>query len=349
LTKKIFISIIAVGLLFGLYVLGVILWGTFSDWSPPKQAAVYTSPLNASEQDSVLEFISWNVGFGGLGKETSFFYDGGKTVIQELDLVEKNIEGAADLISEYKHVEFFLLQEVDSSARRSHEINEVQQFKSALPNHSSAFAMNYNVDFVPLPIFNPMGNVRSGLASFSSLPTENVERYSFATQFEWPRRLFFLDRCFLAQHTKWKDHELVVINTHCSAYDTSGTMVAAEIDYIIEYATKAFNEGKHVIIGGDWNQCPPGYSPINPEGGYNEYVLTEEQLPDGWRWIADTNTATNRKLDKAYDPATSYTSVIDHYLVSPGINIEDIHVIQTNFEFSDHQPVYLKISLSDLP
>jgi endonuclease/exonuclease/phosphatase family metal-dependent hydrolase len=337
------------GLLGIIYVVVILLWGACTDWCPPQQSEIVTNETQFAEPDSVLEFISWNVGFGGLGKETSFFYDGGKTVIQELPLVEKNINGVADFLAQNNHVEFFLLQEVDSSARRSHDINQIARFQSALNKHSNAFAMNYNVDFVPLPIFNPMGKVRSGLASFSSLPTHHVERHAFDSQFEWPRRMFFLDRCFLAQQATWQDHELVIINTHCSAYDTSGSMVAAEIDLIISYAEQAYKEGKYVIIGGDWNQCPPGYSPKDPSAGYNEYVLSDDQIPEGWKWVADRKTPTNRKLDKEYDPATSYTSVIDHFLVSPGVNVQDIHVIQTNFEFSDHQPVYLKVTLADRP
>jgi endonuclease/exonuclease/phosphatase family metal-dependent hydrolase len=345
--KKLFRIIIILVLLPLLYVGIVILYGTAVDWEPQQVIPVKSTKGTAVLQDSVLEFISWNIGFGGLGEETSFFYDGGETVIQEENLVQKNLEGVHSFLHEYAQVDFVLLQEVDSASKRSHYINQLDYLCDSLPWPNSAFTMNFNVDFVPLPFFEPMGQVRSGLATLSAYETHDDERLAFDTQFEWPRRVFFLDRCFLKQHvTLESGNELIIINTHCSAYDTSGELVEAEIQMIMDYALSEYELGNYVVIGGDWNQCPPSYEPIEPGSDYNERILSEDQIPDNWKWVYDIQTPTNRKLDKAYNPETSYTSCIDHFVVSPNIQVEEIRTVDLDFRYSDHQPIYLRVSLN---
>jgi endonuclease/exonuclease/phosphatase family metal-dependent hydrolase len=333
-------------LLFGLYVVGVLIYGTMTDWQPKSILTVNSDTEEGSLPGDTVSIISWNIGFGGLGKETSFFYDGGDTVIQEDSLVKKNMEGIASTLAGFEDSDIILLQEVDSCSKRSHFRNEIDFLKQNLPGYAAAFCMNYNVDFVPMPITEPMGEVRSGLLTLSKPASHNHERHGFDTEFEWPRRVFFLDRCFLKQHIDLdQGRELVVLNTHCSAYDTSGDLVKKEIDTMLAFAQSEYEKGNYVVIGGDWNQCPPNYTPIDPGGPYNEFVLSDEQIPDGWSWVADPSTPTNRKLDKVYDFATSYTSVIDHFLVSPNVSVVKVETHDTKFEFSDHQPVELQIAL----
>jgi endonuclease/exonuclease/phosphatase family metal-dependent hydrolase len=139
------------------------------------------------------------------------------------------------------------------------------------------------------------------------------------------------------------NHSLVVYNTHCSAYDTAGTMVQAEVKKMIEDAELEYLNGNYVIMGGDWNQCPPNYSPINPDSPYNENLLTNGQIPHEWRWIADPTVPTNRKLTKKYVKGETYTTVIDHYMVSPNLEVIKAQGQDLNFKFSDHQPVLLEV------
>ncbi|NNE54982.1 MAG: endonuclease/exonuclease/phosphatase family protein, partial [Flavobacteriales bacterium] len=94
------------------------------------------------------------------------------------------------------------------------------------------------------------------------------------------------------------------------------------------------------------NQCPPNYTPIDTTGKYNEFILQSDQLPEGWQWIADPSTPTNRKNETAYVRGQTYTSVIDHYAVSPNVVVEEVKVYDLDFQFSDHQPVQLRIRLN---
>lgn len=345
--KKVFKLIVAAALLFGAYVAGVLIYGTINDWSPVDLIEVPVQQ-NTEElmNDSVFTMLTWNIGFTGLGEETSFFYDGGETVIQTKKLVDKNRLGIIHFLKD-NPVDFCLLQEVDSCSKRSHRINFIEEFKDSYEGHSNAFAMNYKVKFVPLPIFEPMGEVNSGLLNMSRYNVTESQRHAYDSQFEWPRRLFFLDRCFLSQRVPMSNgKDLIVINTHCSAYDKDGSMVKAEVQKLLNYAEEEFKKGNYVAIGGDWNQCPPGYEFKDSTLGYNEKSLTESGIPSGWKWVSDIEVPSNRKLDRVYD-TNSYTSVIDHFLISPNLGVEDVHCEDLDFKFSDHQPVFITLRFND--
>lgn len=333
-------------LLAGLYVAGVIVYGTVTDYSPSDLVQITPIGEAKTKADSIFTFITWNIGYTGQGARADFFYDGGKQVIASAADVAAYRDGITQFLSSQSDVDVFFLQEVDSLARRSHYVNQPEHFLAHMPDYLYAFAPNYRVQFVPMPLANPMGKVISGLSTFSRLPADGFERHAFDSQFSWPTRIFFLDRCFLTHHTPLPNgRSLVCINTHCSAYDTSGTMVSREIERIMAYAEAEYEKGNYVVIGGDWNQCPPGYTPLDQSLLYNEHLLRQEQLPQGWRWEADINVYTNRKLTTPYN-SSSYKSVIDHFVVSPNLETLNIEGVDLDFAYSDHQPVKLTVKLN---
>jgi len=326
-----------------LYLASVLIWGTFTDYSPELLIELEKDSEAKNTLDSTVTLLTWNIGFGGLGEESDFFYDGGEMVIPPAEWTKKNTEGVKSLLEGLKNIDFMLLQEVDLDSKRSQNENQYEAIGSQLKDFESAFAMNYNVDYIPVPYLKPLGQVRSGLASYSSVSCTDYQRHGFETQFSWPTRIFFLDRCFLSQRTALPTgNELVVINTHNSAYDTSGLMKLAEMRAILDFAVAEYDKGNRVVIGGDWNQCPPNYSPKEPDGPYNEHLFSSDDIPAGWKWIADPSTPTNRKLTTTYSK-DSYTSVIDFFLISPGLELNEVKTLNTDFEFSDHQPVYISL------
>lgn len=342
-------KILKIGLLLalipGLYVAGVLLYGTVTDFDPPQHMKLPAFGQSNYEVDSTITFLTWNIGYTGQGAKADFFYDGGKQVHASEEDVTLYREGIAGFLASQTDVDVFMLQEIDSLARRSYAIDQVTLLSDYLPDYTYSFAINYNVRFVPVPLLNPMGLVISGVASYSRLPADDFERHAFDSQFEWPRRLFFLDRCFLSHRTPLANgKELVVINTHCSAYDKEGEMVANEIKRMLEFAEAEYAKGNYVVMGGDWNQCPPNYTPKDPDGGYNEHILSDDQLPQGWRWVADPTVPTNRKLNAPFSDAT-YTTVIDHFAVSPNVVVEGVKGVDLRFAYSDHQPVKMRIRL----
>ncbi|MCB0638774.1 MAG: endonuclease/exonuclease/phosphatase family protein, partial [Lewinella sp.] len=168
--------------------------------------------------------------------------------------------------------------------------------------------------------------------------------------FGWPTRLFQLDRCLLvSRFPTAMGPELVVINAHLSAYDSDGSLKAAQMNFLQEYVQQEYEAGHHVIVGGDWNQCPP-YFPFDTfmpgkTQGYTQLNITPEYLPEGWHWLYDATTPTNRKVFQPYDKDATFRTIIDFFLISPNIKAKRVKAIDQGFQYSDHQPVYLEVEL----
>ena len=343
---KVFKISLFLGVCFGFYVIGVIAFGTLTEYNFEDKISLHDfqeTPVTYS--DSIFEFITWNVGFFGLGEESDFFYDGGNDVFQTKQTVKKNMNGVLSFINDNSAIDFFLLQEVDSFSWRSQNQDFFAEVSHLDDGYQSHFGLNYASTFVPIPITNPMGPTYGGLFSMSKYDVTDAFRYDLRTESMWPKRLFFLKRCFLTQRIKLEDKDLLVINIHNSAYDKSGAKKNKEMIQLLAFVQSEYEKGNAVVIGGDWNQSPPNYNPNDVPEEFLNAKFIDGDIPVGWKWAADVKTPTNRKLDSPYSKEFSHTSVIDHFLVSPNVNIDSVSVVNMDFEYSDHQPVYLKVTL----
>lgn len=317
-----------------LWVGGNLIYGTLTDFSPPEMQVVSIEANHAQRPDSVIEILDWNIGYCGLGEESDFFYDGGSTVRMDEATVKKNLNGILSTLKYYEDADIVLLQEVDTLSKRSWQLNEYEAIAEILPKHNRSFALNYNVNFIPIPLTEPMGKVMGGLASYNRFTVTNATRHQFPSSYAWPNSIYFLDRCFLVQRMPYNDAELVIINTHNSAYD-DGSLKKAEMDYLKDFLKKEEQKGNYIIVGGDWNQHAPETGDRQVP---NEYL-------EGWTWAFDTSFPTNRNLEKAFVAGETQTQIIDFYLCSPNVEVEQVKVINLDFKFSDHQPVYLRAKL----
>ena len=317
-----------------LWVGGNLIYGTLTDFKPPQEEALKIDAVNAQRPDSIIQIFNWNIGYCGLGEESDFFYDGGSTVRMDESIVQKNLNGVMNTLKYYDEADIILLQEVDTLSKRSWELNEYHDVGSILPDHNSSFTLNYNVNFIPIPLTNPMGKVMGGLATYNRFTVTNATRHQFPSSYAWPNSIYFLDRCFLVNRMPYNDVELIVINTHNSAYD-DGSMKKAEMDILKEFLVAEEEKGNYIIVGGDWNQ----HAPENGDRQVpNDYI-------DGWNWFYDTSFPTNRNLETAYVAGETQTQVIDFFLCSPNVELQELNVINLDFKFSDHQPVLMTVKL----
>jgi endonuclease/exonuclease/phosphatase family metal-dependent hydrolase len=156
-----------------------------------------------------------------------------------------------------------------------------------------------------------------------------------------------LDRCALEQRYKLGGkRELVLVNTHNTAYDETGVIKQEEMKLIRERYGKEAAQGKLVLLGGDWNQVPPDYQANGkmalPEG-YTAQGLENKALPDRFRAVFDT-VHTNRALTTPYKAGETFTTLIDYYIASPDLKVIDVQTVDMQFRWSDHQPVILTLS-----
>ncbi len=333
-----------------LYVVGAILYGTLTDYKPDEKSIVTpTKSLSKSIEKDTFVLYTWNIGYAGLGKESDFFMDGGEMVRMSKEIVDKNFVGIQNTIKSWSDADFILIQEVDEKARRSYHVNQFTALDESLGTKwAGSLAYNYKVNYIPVPLLKPYGKVIAGLATYTPYASTENSRYQFPGNFGWPKRIFFLDRCFLVQRFSFKDKDLLVINTHNSAYD-DGTLKAGQMAYLKDFIESEFDKGNYVIVGGDWNQCPPDHDCYGEhtleEVDYIQSSIGSDYMSEGWKWSFDTKVKTNRKLKKAYVEGKTFSTIIDFYLTSPNIEVVEVNGHELNFEFSDHQPVQLKVKL----
>ena len=147
-----------------MYVGGMLLLGVVTKFKPAAvekvdtQAPPSAAGANALPSDSTFSFLIWNIGYGGLGKDVDFFYDGGKTVTSPQALVAGYNEGIIkNCAGNYRNIDFVLLQEVDRCSKRSYKIDQAANIAAALPAHYSTFTPNYDVVYLPFPFTDPIG------------------------------------------------------------------------------------------------------------------------------------------------------------------------------------------------
>lgn len=352
LMKRIFWVLLAIFVLFLLYLGGMILYASSTDYEPEavEIPELQGEALNSSVPDT-LSLLNWNIGYCGLGEESDFFYDGGELVRTPEEWVDKNAEGIKNyLISLSQKTDFYLLQEVDVKADRSANKDQMKQISGGLNGYVSAFAPNYKVGYIPIPLTEPMGSVLGGLGMWSKYQPSKSSRHAYEGNYDWPTYLFFLDRCFLQMRFPTShDKELVLINTHNSAFD-DGSLKARQMAMLKEVILKEYEAGNYVIVGGDWNQYPPHYMGVGERGlrkdEQDEKLFVSPQLLTlDWTWAFDPEVATNRSLISPYDADTSKTGILDFYLLSPNVELLEVKTEDMAFAYSDHQPVRLRVAL----
>lgn len=319
-------------------------YATINDYQPQECELIsHANQCDTLKTSDTISVLSWNIGYAGLDKEMDFFYDGGSKMRPSEEQVAVNLKGIQDFLIQNDSIDFILLQEADKKAKRSYNTDQIDCFDKALPSHASFFALNYNVDFVPIPLAEPMGGVQSGLNSLSRLRPQKAERHAFPFNFNWPQKVFLLDRCFLATyHPLDNGKQLVIINTHNSAFDDNGSIRKAELNLFKDFLVNEYLKGNYVVVGGDFNQSPPnlktdfGTEPFD----FDDYVaIPDSLLPQGWHYVFDNATPSNRRVIDAYKKGTTKVTLIDFFITSPNIKATSVKCINLGFEHSDHNPV----------
>ena len=338
--------ILATGiLLFGVF----IVYSMFTFYDPPQELILaQNAKSDTLDCDSTQHILSWNIGYAGLGDNMDFFYDGGKKVRDTHQRVLINLDSILTFLKNQSNSDFVLLQEVDQKSKRSFRINEVDSISRT--GHNTTFAANYKVKFVPVPPRSPMGQVHSGIMSLSKYLPEKSTRYGYPGMFGWPTRLFNLRRCMLVNRYPTNNQKkFILINTHMSAFD-DGSLKKQEMQYLKDFVLSEYAKGNFVIVGGDWNQTPPEFPLTQFGGNYqsDSFILSNisaDFMPAGWKWAYDPKLPTNRYLNEPYVPDQTFRCLIDHFLVSPNIEVLKNQTFNLSFRNSDHNPIEMSFRL----
>ena len=341
---------------------------------------------------------TYNVGFGAYDQEFDFFMDTGKlkdehggTDLQgtrgkavSRENVIKNTKGSIDSLidtfGEDGELDFILFQEVDTKADRSHHVNQYEMMREAYApyNMGSYFAVNFHSANLLYPFHDPHGKSVAGLATFSKYKVNSSVRrqYPISTAFS---KFFDLDRCFVVSRVPVNgDKELVLINSHMSAYDEGGVYRTAQLKMLNDILASERQKGNYVIVGGDFN-----HDIADSKATYPSWEVIPDESVGGWLYqlfdgknVVNKNDPTHSDLAEGYTFATTlgdsqdesvriptcrccempyerdengmvknYQAVLDGFIVSDNIEVKRVRNIDTDFKYSDHNPVKLIFAL----
>lgn len=350
--KTVLIVVIVIAAGFG----GLLGWLTVTEYKPRQELSLKIDESSDSSKEispgDDIKVMTWNIGYGALGDNADFFMDGGKSVeTASKDRVKENM---SSIVSEINSVDpdvaFF--QEVDTDSARSHEENEYKDIIEGTKGYNDTFAYNFKVKFIPYPI-PPIGKVNAGIATISKYNITDSDRIQLPCPFSWPYRLGNLKRCLSINRINLKDSDkqLVVVNLHLEAYD-SGEGKKAQSEMLAKYLQSEREKGNYVIAGGDFNQT---FSNVNLKfpnikGLWHAGKLDTDILDNSWQFVMDENNASCRSLNQAYlgaDHTNFQYYIIDGFIVSDNIEVEDIDTEKLEFKNADHNPVVLKAKLKE--
>lgn len=318
---------------------------------PIEQAVVFGAAPRLIEDGVPLTIVSWNIGYGSLDASMDFFMDGGKTVRPATDAnVKTNMKGIRDFIG-HIGADIVLLQEVDIHSHRSYYMDEAA-FLAETWNGMTAFAPNFQTAFVPIPLPKPIGQVKSGLFTMSLFTAKETLRMSLPSPFKWPVRLANLKRCLLTERlpVSNSDKELILVNLHLEAY-SSAEGRNAQMQVLLDFLKAEYAKGNYCIAGGDFNQNFPGIDesvfPLKDTRHFTPGFLSQNMLPEGWRFVTDTEIPSSRLLNEPYsgDREATQLYVIDGFVLSPNVEVLSVQTADQEFRYSDHNPVILKAVL----
>lgn len=330
---------------------------------------------------------TYNIGFGAYSKDFDFFMDSGTmldgkkvagshSTAFSKDVVNTNTTGAVNLIKQL-NTDFSFFQEVDTSSTRSYFVNQYEQIHTTLNETSNAysysFANNMHSAYLCYPFNDPIGVINSGIVTLSKYNITSATRRSFPVDNSFINKFFDLDRCFEVNilPIEGSTKNLVLINQHMSAYDKGGVIRSQQLEMLFGFMSAQYNLGNFVIAGGDWNHdIAESINTFTTQQEVPEWVyqIKAEDLPEGFSFATSKNAPTCRSTDMKYTSGSNYTVVLDGFIVSDNIRINEITNIGTtienegnpievgsttitdysNFSYSDHNPVYMDFSLLDI-
>lgn len=355
--KKLLFGLKAIGCILLIIVLLIgILFGylTIREYRPEAKESVEvegTSSKTVALGDEIT-LMTWNIGYGALGKEVDFFMDGGEMVITaDKERVMENLS-AMSTVMQNEDPDILFLQEVDVDSDRSQEINMEEYFQNELSGYNSSYACNYRVRFIPYPI-PPLGKMEAGIVSFSKYDVNEATRVSLPCPFGWPLRLGNLKRCVLESRipVEGTDKELVVFNLHLEAYD-DGEGKIEQTRVLKELVEHEVELGNYVIAAGDFNQVFSNVDtsayPLQSENAWKPEVIDVEEYGDRFSFLTDASAPTCRSLEAIYEGSNKNSFqyyVIDGFIVSSNVTVEAVENLDLDFENSDHNPLKLTFKL----
>lgn len=309
--------------------------------SPDTDLSFTASDSAAWSGGESMTVVTWNLGYGGLGRDSDFFADGGKRYLPpSRSAVVANRDAIAAWLGA-SGADVVLTQETARASVVNWWVEVKGAVDAALPGHGQAFYADFRTRLLPPPL-----RIRNGLATYGQSGLAGAELWPLPSDGDPYDGALRRRYAALATRVNGPGGCWTVVNLHTAAFDEGAALRRRQIEAVLARAAEESAAGRRVIIGGDWNLrlVETGFAhTTRAEDLFWVHDFPDGLLPAGWRIAADPRTPTVRTNERAYRPGENYTAVIDGFLVGPGVTVDAVEGIDLGFRSSDHQPVRLMV------
>lgn len=304
--------------------------------------------------DDELKMISYNIGFCAYTQDFSFFMDGGsESRAKNKQSVNDVLDGIDELLQQ-ENADIILLEEVDENADRSHHVDQRAFFTKSNNECDAVFATNFDSAYLFYPFTKPHGKSLSGLLTLSKFDISESTRRSLPVE-DSVMKIVDLDRCYSVSTLPTENgRELILYTVHLSAYTSDGTIATQQLKMLVDDMKAQYDKGNYVVCGGDFNKDLLLDSGAIFGVSGEEYTWAQAFPVDmlsntGLSLVAPIDeqnpVATCRNTDEPYKAQGQFNVTLDGFIVSDNVKASDSNVIDTEFMYSDHNPVYITFTL----
>lgn len=349
--KTVFIFLLVLILIVGIYVIYAF---AFTKRIPDNfQLGVNDNTKAVMETGKKYSISTFNIGYGGIPADFSFFMEGGDDVnVDDISIIKEDTNGVIEMLNAL-NPDIMLFQEVDSDSTRSYHYDQYERLCEEYSNYDSNFSVNYHSAYLLYPFNEPIGKSVSGIASFSSFNIVSGVRRQLNIS-SGLSRVVDLDRCYTVNEIQVNnDKSLFLYNVHLTAYGGSAEISDSQVKMLAADMKEKADRGDYVICGGDFNHDFTGDSLKLLNDVYEEQdwtkPLQKEFFADCFSFCTDYDTGlcgTSRLLATPYIKGETDVFIIDGFIISDNITCEYQKIIDGQFLYTDHNPVYMEFVLN---
>lgn len=314
----------------------------------PKGGTIVAAPEatkpSVLQSGDELTVISWNVHYGG-----------GPTLDVGRGQSRAEVVGYLDEIAAFirrSNADVVALQEVDRSAIRSYDIDQLAWLQEATDLKHAVWTPTWDAGWVPHPGLNPsnqIGRVQSGQVILSRFPLQNDSHIRLPQP---PQDVPLYNRFYLHRHLTDVDVvlnpslTLRVINAHLEAFHSENRQAHAAV------AINTVGQNTYrTLLMGDMNCTPPEAQLRKAFPDEPETDMSKDDTINALRSISGMQEIVPKPVYSANEaawftfPASNPNRRLDYIFHGDGLKLVHAEVPQDTPPASDHLPVIARFKL----
>jgi endonuclease/exonuclease/phosphatase family metal-dependent hydrolase len=308
--------------------------------------AVFRPVADASAAPDVLDITVWNLGYGGLGRESDFVADGGAHMFPPSRTAVRANVAAIDALIAGEASDVILFQEIARGGPVNYWVDLKGALDETLASRSQVFFADFQTRLMPWPLRMTHGQAIYANAAIAStdviaLPAEDTAIFGVKRRYA-----SVVARIPIAG----RERGWTIASVHLAAFDPDAAVRTRQLRELLAWAEREYRSGQHVVLAGDWNfQIAETSFPHTTDERFLFWLFPfpQDALAEGWRIGADAAVPSVRTNHQPYVAGDNYVTTIDGFIVSPNVALESVANVDLAFEHTDHQPVRARVRALD--